>query len=65
MNHDDNRRASDVKFRQVGEGLSQTFACAQCGNHAAMLGRRFQLVRKGAMRGLKAWVCAGCKENEK
>ena len=65
MNHDDVRTVPDVKFRQVGEGLSQTFACAQCGNHAALIGRRFQIVRKGAMRGMRAWVCAGCKEGAK
>lgn len=65
MTHDDSRTAADVKWRQMGEGLHQTFACSQCGKHSSMSGRRFQLVRKGAMRGIRGWVCAGCKDCDK
>ncbi len=42
--------------------MSATFACTQCNVHKSIHGRKFQLVRKGAMRGIRGWVCAECKE---
>ena len=48
----------DVKFVQVGSGMSMTFTCAgPCKSARRVLGRRKRLVR-----GVKQWVCATCAE---
>lgn len=61
MSSDNTRKQPDVPFLPAGPGMCDTFACAQCGGHKPMSGRKLQLVRKGSMRGLRAWVCAECK----
>ena len=61
MNSDTSRRQPDAPFVPAGPGMSATFACTQCNVHKSIHGRKFQLVRKGAMRGIRGWVCAECK----
>lgn len=58
-------RPKDVAFRQVGEGLSQSFKCGQCQQHKIISGRRLKTVTKGPIRGLKAHVCAECAKGGK
>lgn len=62
MSSDNTRRQPDVQFLPVGPGMNDTFACAQCDVFKPMSGRKLQVVRKGRMRGLRAWVCAQCKD---
>lgn len=60
MTHDDVRAPANVRFQSAGTGLAQTFKCGACQQHRTMPGRRLQVVRHGLMRGMRAWVCAGC-----
>ncbi len=61
MSSDNTRKQPDVPFLPAGPGLAETFCCAQCEDFKPMAARKLQVVRKGRMRGLRAWVCAECK----
>lgn len=50
------RTTPDVPFRHVGVGMHMGFGCGQCGKPSQMAGRGLRHVR-----GLRTWVCAGCK----
>lgn len=62
MSADEAIRPRDVPFRQVGEGLSQTFQCGQCQKPKLMAGRKLQLVKKGRMRGMRDHLCTDCQQ---
>jgi hypothetical protein len=55
----------DVRFLPAGPGMNDTFACAECDVFKPMAGRKLKVVRKGRMRGLRAWVCASCSTEAK
>lgn len=57
MTSDDHKSGRDVRFRAVGTGMANTFACAARTKHRVMLGRRLARVM-----GLRQYVCAGCAE---
>lgn len=57
MTSDDHKSGRDVKFRAVGTGMANTFACAACTKHRVMLGRRLARVM-----GLRTYVFATCAE---
>lgn len=63
MSSDNTRKQQDVPFLPAGPGMADTFACTQCSVPKPLAGRKFQLVRKGSMRGIRGWVCAQCKES--
>lgn len=64
MTYDDARAPVDVKFGHAGQGLHQSFKCAQCQQPRSMFGRRLVRVRFGMMRGMRAWCCAECAREE-
>lgn len=65
MSSDNTIPRPDAPFLPAGPGLADSFACSQCDVFKPLAGRKFQVVRKGRMRGLRAWVCSECKEPAK